>query len=149
MSGVVRDAPVRCGPDVAPGPASKCCLLLGLGQLADEDTADDGQDCADNERPDPGADRGGDQLGLLPNVLDALLDVEVVGDGHDSGDGPSNDGGSLQQCGQVSRGELSHADQDGDDSEDEGDDAVAAFHAVSADGSYEGRGGGEPWQKRP
>jgi hypothetical protein len=56
MSGVVRDAPVRCGPDVAPGPASKCCLLLGLGQLADEDTADDGQDCADDKRPDSGAD---------------------------------------------------------------------------------------------
>lgn len=60
----------------------------------------------DDKRPDPGPDRGGNQFGLLPNVLNALLDVEVVGDGHDPGDGASDDGGSLQQGGQVGRGEL-------------------------------------------
>jgi len=95
-----------CGPEVAPSSRPDACLLSGLRQLADEDTADDGQDCADDKRPDPGPDRGGNQFGLLPNVLDALLDVEVVGDGHDPGDGASDDGGSLQQGGQVGRGEL-------------------------------------------
>ena len=62
---------------------------------------------------------------------------------------PVTMGDRCSKVGKLVAVSWGHTDQDGDDSEDEGDDAVAALHAVSADGSHEGCGGGEPWQERP
>jgi hypothetical protein len=46
-------------------------------------------------------------------------------------------------------GELGDADQDGDESKDEGDDAVAALHAIPGDGPNEGSGEADPGQNEP